>query len=174
MSAAANSFLRLNSTTSQPNSPSSHKNAAKDKTPQAQQQEQQQQQQQQKCWGPCYQFFRTNPRLRKGLSHLSLVILLGFYTAAGASVRTIRPSPRLQIGLSLDCYAPFRIVQVVLDKKKKITQVTVHTYDSHMSALSAIYYNNNNKTSGGVLLIVIQMNILMFANKICRSPILTA
>lgn len=104
MSSAANTFLRLNSTVSQPGSPTSLKGAervsmvgsvvggggggatsvgigtqsvtgtAKGRAG--------------RCGSACWRYLSSNPRLRKGLAHAGLVLLLCLYTAAGASVRT--------------------------------------------------------------------------------------
>ncbi len=111
MSSAANTFLRLNSTVSQPGSPTSLKGAervsmvgsvvggggggatsvgigaqsvngtAKGRAG--------------RCGSACWRYLSSNPRLRKGLAHAGLVLLLCLYTAAGASVRTQRYQRRL-------------------------------------------------------------------------------
>lgn len=106
MSSAANTFLRLNSTVSQPGSPTSLKGAervsmvgsvvggggatsvgigtqsvtgtAKGRAG--------------RCGSACWRYLSSNPRLRKGLAHAGLVLLLCLYTAAGASVRTQQPA----------------------------------------------------------------------------------
>ena len=105
MSSAANTFLRLNSTVSQPGSPTSLKGAERvsmvgsvgaggatsgiiggtqsitgagnsnGRTS--------------RCGSACWRYLSSNPRLRKGLAHAGLVLLLCFYTAAGASVRRV-------------------------------------------------------------------------------------
>lgn len=101
MSATTNTFLRLNSITSQPGSPTSLKSrdvfpvagssgtagigtgrsqslggsGGNNRT-------------KFRCGAAFLHFFSSNPRMKKGLAHLALVLLLGFYTAAGASVRS--------------------------------------------------------------------------------------
>ena len=101
MSSAANTFLRLNSTVSQPGSPTSLKGAervsmvgsvggggatsgiigsqsvtgAGNGNGRG------------RCGSACWRYLSSNPRLRKGLAHAGLVLLLCLYTAAGASVR---------------------------------------------------------------------------------------
>ena len=42
-----------------------------------------------RCGSACWRYLSSNPRLRKGLAHAGLVLLLCFYTAAGASVRRV-------------------------------------------------------------------------------------
>ena len=81
MSSAANSFLRLNSTVSQPGSPTSYKSekpslpasAAPGGTTG-------------RCGGVFGRYLNAHPRFKKALGHIGLVILLGCYTAAGAAV----------------------------------------------------------------------------------------
>ncbi|XP_046449821.1 TWiK family of potassium channels protein 7-like isoform X2 [Daphnia pulex] len=102
MSSAANTFLRLNSTVSQPGSPTSLKGAervsmvgsvvggggggatsvgigAQSVTGTAKGRAG-------RCGSACWRYLSSNPRLRKGLAHAGLVLLLCLYTAAGASV----------------------------------------------------------------------------------------
>ncbi|XP_059351195.1 TWiK family of potassium channels protein 7-like isoform X2 [Daphnia carinata] len=100
MSSAGNTFLRLNSTVSQPGSPTSLRgaerlsmmgspgdggvtiamigtpsvNGAANGTRSS------------RCGGVIWRYLSSNPRLRKGLAHAGLVVLLCLYTAAGASV----------------------------------------------------------------------------------------
>ncbi len=101
MSSAANTFLRLNSTVSQPGSPTSLKGAervsmvgsvggggatsgiigAPSVTGPGNGRAG-------RCGSACWRYLSSNPRLRKGLAHAGLVLLLCLYTAAGASVRT--------------------------------------------------------------------------------------
>lgn len=96
MSSAANTFLRLNSTVSQPGSPTSQKGverlslagsaggaasgigATQSTTGGASGPG--------RCGGACWRYLSSNPKMRKGLAHAGLVLLLCFYTAAGASV----------------------------------------------------------------------------------------
>ncbi|EFX69897.1 hypothetical protein DAPPUDRAFT_257834 [Daphnia pulex] len=100
MSSAANTFLRLNSTVSQPGSPTSLKGAervsmvgsvvggggttsvgiggAQSVTGTAKGRAG-------RCGSACWRYLSSNPRLRKGLAHAGLVLLLCLYTAAGAS-----------------------------------------------------------------------------------------
>ena len=102
MSSVANTFLRLNSTSSQPGSPTSLKGSQRlsmagstgggapatvigidpshhsiagtaNNT-------------NTRCGGACWRYLSSNPKLKKGLAHAGLVLLLCFYTAAGASV----------------------------------------------------------------------------------------
>ncbi len=100
MSAAANSFLRLNSSVSQPSSPTSGKGA-----------EQRLSKTGSSLAGvgtgssingvnkgggaaggfggrcaPLIRYLSSNPKMRTSLGHIGLVILLACYTAAGASV----------------------------------------------------------------------------------------
>lgn len=102
MSAAANTFLRLNSTVSQPGSPTSLKSepilsatgspflgasgqpsagtgggSVIGGTRGA------------RWGGAILRYLGSNPRLRKALAHIGLVLLLGFYTAAGAAVHLL-------------------------------------------------------------------------------------
>ena len=104
MSAATNTFLRLNSSTSQPGSPTSLK--SRDIFPVAgssgsagigKARSQSlggggggggNSRSKFRCGAALVHFFSSHPRIRKGLAHLALVLLLGFYTAAGASVRS--------------------------------------------------------------------------------------
>ena len=83
MSSAANSFLRLNSTVSQPGSPTSCKSEKQSLAATSagaggggggg------------RCGG-VVRYLNANPRFKKALGHIGLVILLGCYTAAGAAV----------------------------------------------------------------------------------------
>ena len=102
MSAAANTFLRLNSTASQPGSPTSLKSGDKFSIPSTSGGTAGKSsggggnhRNNLKCGPALLAFFSSNPRIKKGLAHLSLVILLGLYTAAGASVRSISLSQLL-------------------------------------------------------------------------------
>jgi hypothetical protein len=102
MSAATNTFLRLNSSTSQPGSPTSLKSrdifpvAGSSGTAGIGKARSQSlggggggnSRSKFRCGAALVHFFSSHPRIRKGLAHLALVLLLGFYTAAGASVRS--------------------------------------------------------------------------------------
>ncbi|KAK4018802.1 hypothetical protein OUZ56_000843 [Daphnia magna] len=100
MSSAGNTFLRLNSTVSQPGSPTSLRGAerlsmmgsagdggvtiAMIGTPSVNGAAKGTRSS--RCGGVCWRYLSSNPRLRKGLAHAGLVVLLCLYTAAGASM----------------------------------------------------------------------------------------
>lgn len=98
MSAAANSFLRLNSSVSQPSSPTSGKGAEQrlSKTGSSLAGTGSSLNGVNKGGGagggiggrcaPLIRYLSSNPKMRTSLGHIGLVILLACYTAAGASV----------------------------------------------------------------------------------------
>jgi hypothetical protein len=89
---AHNSFLRLNSTAgSQPGSPTASTAAREIKALQAEllakESEPNSPEKKPQSWfASAWQFLLSNPKLRSGLTHVGLVIILAGYTAAGASV----------------------------------------------------------------------------------------
>ena len=90
MSSAANSFLRLNSTVSQPGSPTSCKSDKQSPLSQIGGAASSVAASKWSGGGACGRFLRANPRFKKALAHIGLVILLGCYTAAGAAVNQIQ------------------------------------------------------------------------------------
>ena len=106
MSSAANTFLRLNSTSSQPGSPTSVRgverlsmagSAAGASGLMAPPLTTGVDNGNGRCGSACWRYLSSNPRLRKGLAHAGLVLLLCFYTAAGASVCPVQQKLTLSV-----------------------------------------------------------------------------
>ena len=105
MSSAANSFLRLNSTVSQPGSPTSCKSEKQSLPASAAGAS--------ATSGRCdvvARYLNAHPRFKKALGHIGLVILLGCYTAAGAAVSLQSIAYRCVICVFLHFFPPFLIL----------------------------------------------------------------